>query len=250
MFPLFTRSYSNYSNNPLVFSNQKTKTMKPNPYHKNCPHCQKDFNARRLNQKYCTYFCKVQFNNNLAKMRRLDLLEIAKKYQSTISQNPPIEEADQTTLPPSVPQNLIENNKPNLASTLNGKAFKYLKKIPSRVISLFSIGAIIYLLYSFFKQKNKDASPSEVFANNGNVQNIPSPPIESTSTSPFTTPIPPFQEKDNVSPIPIEIYYTQTDSNSSDPNLSPNFKNYQNHLQEEHPDVSSINRILKDHKKI
>lgn len=41
-----------------------------NELNKNCPNCEREFVAARLNQRYCSRFCQIQKNNKDAKEKR------------------------------------------------------------------------------------------------------------------------------------------------------------------------------------
>lgn len=209
--------------------------MKTNPYHKNCPHCQKDFNARRLNQKYCTYFCKVQFNNERAKLRRLELLEMAKRNQPTTSKNLISENVHSPT-----PPNHIEKNRANHSSIPKDEDSKFFKKAWKWLAFLLGIGVMISVVYYFFIKKDKATNPPKTFAKNENIR-----------VSPNSTSAPPIVETDKTLSIPTEIYPIETDLNCEIPNSSSeNIKNPQHYFQEEHPDILGYKKILEAHMRI
>ena len=51
----------------LYISNKFVHMDYLNEYHKECPNCGEEYEARRLNQKFCTMKCKARYNNRKAK---------------------------------------------------------------------------------------------------------------------------------------------------------------------------------------
>lgn len=137
---------------------------KNNPYHKRCPHCRKEFNARRLNQVYCTYFCKVQFNNEKNRLRRLELLKLEEKYQAINQQQPTF------TTPQVCPKNDLE--KPQKLEQSKNEKLLSLKKIPVSILrkipnTYWAVGGIslfVLMLYYFFNSKKVTPSKAHQIA--------------------------------------------------------------------------------------
>lgn len=138
---------------------------KNNPYHKRCPHCQKEFNARRLNQVYCTYFCKVQFNNEKNRLRRLELLKLEEKYR-TIKRQQPTFKTPQVCPKNDLekPQKLEQSKKEELLSLKKTPA-SILRKIPNAYWAVGGISLFVLMLYYFFKPKKVTPSKNHQIAN-------------------------------------------------------------------------------------
>lgn len=61
-FWYFLRLKTFYTNKTFIFT-FKTNKMNNSTEIKTCPGCQEEFDARRLNQKFCTVKCKSRFHN-------------------------------------------------------------------------------------------------------------------------------------------------------------------------------------------
>ncbi len=58
-----------------------------NEYFKNCPECQKDYEAKRLNQVYCSQKCKTRFNNRKVRLATNEKLGIIENTNSILWKN-------------------------------------------------------------------------------------------------------------------------------------------------------------------
>jgi len=152
-----------------------------NPYSKKCPNCSKDFQARRLNQDYCTYFCKVRFNNERARLRRLELLEIEKKHQATQVVFSPKEIEKQESHIQEKP----------VSETKELPIFNWKNNIKIGV-GILAIGAFIYSIYWYLTKNRQEIIPPNLM-----VQNELGISVNQIEEN---------EKLQNVSPIPIDIY--------------------------------------------
>ncbi len=198
-------------------------------YSKKCPHCGKDFHARRLNQAYCTYFCKVRFNNERARLRRLSLLEVEKTHL-TLNRDFSPKEIEKQESPIT-----INHNNPVL-ETKKTPPFNW--KIRMLIgAGFFGVVAILYSIYRCLNLKSY-----EVTTPNLSVQNqlaISADQIKingkSPSESPISTDI--FLKKMTQSSIP---------TNQPPKNRNENFgENIFHNAEKEHPDVIANKIILR-----
>lgn len=56
-------------------------------YHKECPQCETAFEAKRLNQVYCSIKCKTRFNNSKARALETEQTIVSKKDNNYIWYN-------------------------------------------------------------------------------------------------------------------------------------------------------------------
>jgi len=198
-----------------------------NPYSKECPHCRKKFQARRLNQAYCTYFCKVRFNNEKARLKRLRLHELERRYsQETKESSPKL-----------IPQSVI--SKPLTPKIKSNPTLSFLSKNEFLIgIGLVLIGGIVYFFTRKPKKEKQEIAP----------HSAPDKPSIEQVVHKMKT----YKNQETVTPIPLEIttkkeFEAAKKAGEFSKNSPSRDKNY---FFEFHPDTAGHQRVLDNQKRV
>ncbi len=199
-----------------------------NQNQKKCPCCDKDFRTRRQNQVYCKYSCKIKFNNEKARLRRLELLEIEKKYYALLekmSQN-------KTEKTPTVTQNQSKPEPETKETTPIHWKSKLLKG--TGIFMVIAIGC--YYLYRFLFQESEEFFYPDLVAGS-----LLKPTFAKDGES---------EQSDQIAPIPTEIFPKKVINHPTDENRKVEKLTPSNFFPDTHPDVVALNKILKKNKVI